>query len=73
MGSTCWLLVLMLFVAGAQTVAGADAAALDEALWANRLPSDAEKTEFILETMRGGGIPGLQTVVVKKWQSRLAA
>ena len=65
MGSTRWPVVLIfVFFAVGQTAA-AFAADPNGALSATRIPSDADKSAFILETMQGGGIPGLQTIVVK--------
>jgi CubicO group peptidase (beta-lactamase class C family) len=63
-GDALLLAFALVAIAAASTVAYA-ARPPNNALSATRIPTDEEKTAFILEVMRGGGIPGLQAVVVK--------
>ena len=65
MGSMRWLLVTLVFVAIVGTSHAACAVLPEKGAEETKALTDTDKDAFIEMAMRSGGLPGLQTVIVK--------
>ena len=68
MGSMRWLLVTLVFVAIVGTSHAACAVLPEKGAEETKALTDTDKDAFIEMAMRSGGLPGLQTVIVKNGQ-----